>query len=52
MVALEPETGRVLARWGAATFWMPHSLTLDREGNVWVTDVGRHQVRSNSGTCT
>ena len=23
---------------------MPHGLSLDSEGNIWVTDVGRHQV--------
>jgi len=23
---------------------MPHGLTVDNDGNVWVTDVGRHQV--------
>lgn len=23
---------------------MPHGLTLDSEGFIWVTDVGRHQV--------
>ena len=23
---------------------MPHGLTIDDDGNVWVTDVGLHQV--------
>lgn len=23
---------------------MPHMLTVDRHNNIWVTDVGRHQV--------
>ena len=23
---------------------MPHGLSLDSAGNIWVTDVGRHQV--------
>jgi hypothetical protein len=23
---------------------MPHGLQLDTEGNIWITDVGRHQV--------
>ena len=23
---------------------MPHGLTVDKDGNIWVTDVGRHQV--------
>lgn len=38
------QTGRVLASWGADTFIMPHGLTIDRDDNVWLTDVGRHQV--------
>lgn len=25
-------------------FYMPHGLTIDHEGNVWVTDVALHQV--------
>ena len=25
-------------------FYLPHGLTVDHENNVWVTDVGRHQV--------
>ena len=37
-------TGKLLASWGAGEFIMPHGLTLDREDNVWLTDVGRHQV--------
>jgi peptidylamidoglycolate lyase len=37
-------TGRVLTSWGANAFIMPHGLTIDRDDNVWLTDVGRHQV--------
>jgi peptidylamidoglycolate lyase len=37
-------TGALLDRWGAGRFIMPHGLTLDAEGNVWLTDVGLHQV--------
>jgi peptidylamidoglycolate lyase len=29
---------------GAHLFYMPHGLTVDHEGNIWVTDVGLHQV--------
>merc|ERR1711862_617465 len=25
-------------------FYMPHGLDIDGEGNIWVTDVGLHQV--------
>ena len=37
-------TGRVVRSWGAGQFIMPHGLTIDHEDNVWLTDVGRHQV--------
>lgn len=38
------QTGRLLTSWGASTFIMPHGLTIDHDDNVWLTDVGRHQV--------
>jgi hypothetical protein len=26
---------------------MPHGLSVDAEGNIWVTDVAMHQVKQN-----
>ena len=40
----EGASGRHLRSWGANLFVMPHGLTIDRQGNVWVTDVLLHQV--------
>ena len=37
-------SGRLLARWGGGEFIMPHGLSVDRQGKVWITDVGREQV--------
>lgn len=37
-------SGRLLARWGAGEFVMPHGLSIDPQGKVWITDVGREQV--------
>lgn len=37
-------TGRMLAEWGANQFAMPHGLTVDRNDNVWLTDVALQQV--------
>ncbi len=37
-------TGELIAEWGEGMFVMPHGLTVDSEDNVWLTDVGRHQV--------
>ena len=36
--------GRHLRSWGANKFVMPHGLTIDRQDNVWLTDVALHQV--------
>lgn len=41
---IKGKSGKLLAAWGANEFIMPHGLSLDREDNVWLTDVGRHQV--------
>lgn len=38
------QTGKMLAAWGDHRFVMPHGLTVDAEDNVWLTDVGLHQV--------
>lgn len=37
-------SGDVLNSWGANLFIMPHGLTVDKENNVWVTDVGLQQI--------
>jgi peptidylamidoglycolate lyase len=44
ILMLDRQTGKILENWGANLFIMPHGLTVDRDNNVWVTDVGLHQV--------
>ena len=44
VVRMDADTGHVLSAFGADTLYMPHMITLDREGNVWVADTGLHQV--------
>jgi peptidylamidoglycolate lyase len=44
VLALDSETGEVIEHWGAGTFVMPHGLTIDNKDNIWLTDVGLHQV--------
>jgi peptidylamidoglycolate lyase len=41
---LNDETGDLIEWWGADMFVMPHGLTIDNQDNVWLTDVGLHQV--------
>ncbi|PLK22611.1 6-bladed beta-propeller [Porphyrobacter sp. TH134] len=36
--------GTLLARWGAGQFIMPHGLSIDGQGKVWITDVAHEQV--------
>ncbi len=47
-IAIADADGRLIAGWGKNLFIMPHGLSLDASGNVWVTDVGAHQVRQFS----
>lgn len=36
--------GRLLASWGAGQFIMPHGISIDPNGKIWITDPGREQV--------
>jgi hypothetical protein len=36
--------GTLLAQWGAGQFIMPHGLSIDSQGKVWITDVALEQV--------
>ncbi len=44
VVVFDGRSGQLLAGWGKDLFLLPHGLFVDRQDNVWVTDVGRHQV--------
>ena len=41
---IDGRTGKLLSAWGTNLFIMPHGIGMDREDNVWITDVGRQQV--------
>lgn len=36
--------GKFIRGWGDEHIKTPHGLRIDRDGNVWVTDIGNHQV--------
>jgi sugar lactone lactonase YvrE len=40
------KTGKLLKSWGEGMFVFPHGATIDREGNLWVTDA---QVQNGKG---
>jgi peptidylamidoglycolate lyase len=44
ILVLDPDTGDVVSSTGKDMFYMPHGLTVDGEGNIYVTDAGLHQV--------
>ena len=44
VLVLDGETGALIDQWGADLFVMPHGLTIDVDDNLWLTDVGLHQV--------
>lgn len=52
ILELDAETGTIINEWGANQFIMPHGLAVDQHNNIWVTDVGLHQVLkfSHDGT--
>ena len=37
-------SGRLLKKWGERLFALPHSVTVDRQDNIWFTDVALNQV--------
>jgi len=44
IITLDMDKGKIKDKFGGGMFYMPHGLDVDHEGNIWVTDVGLHQV--------
>merc|ERR1712083_469067 len=44
ILTLDANKGKVISSFGKDIFYMPHGLDIDGDGNIWVTDVGLHQV--------
>lgn len=43
-IEIDKATGKIIKSWGSNLFIMPHGLEIDKEDNIWITDVGLHQV--------
>ena len=41
---LQPVCPSYAQSWGDGALVMPHGLSVDPDGNVWVADAGRHQA--------
>ncbi|XP_049814763.1 peptidyl-alpha-hydroxyglycine alpha-amidating lyase 2-like [Schistocerca nitens] len=44
VLTLDAHTGQLKRSWGGGLFYLPHGLTVDPRGHVWVTDVALHQA--------
>ena len=44
ILIIDKDNGKLINSWGDNLFIMPHGLKVDNENNVWVTDVGLHQI--------
>ena len=44
VLIVDKKKGSVIDSWGSDFFIMPHGLTVDDQNNIWITDVGLHQV--------
>eukprot|EP00076_Gallus_gallus_P035476 XP_025001014.1 peptidyl-glycine alpha-amidating monooxygenase isoform X3 [Gallus gallus] len=44
ILVLNPSNAKLLRSTGKNLFYLPHGLSIDKDGNYWVTDVALHQV--------
>ncbi|XP_028929966.1 peptidyl-glycine alpha-amidating monooxygenase isoform X7 [Ornithorhynchus anatinus] len=44
ILVIDPNSAAVLQSTGKNLFYLPHGLSVDKDGNYWVTDVALHQV--------
>ncbi|XP_039561619.1 peptidyl-glycine alpha-amidating monooxygenase isoform X4 [Passer montanus] len=44
IIVLNPSNAKLLHSTGKNIFYLPHGLSVDKNGNYWVTDVALHQV--------
>ncbi|XP_063820146.1 peptidyl-glycine alpha-amidating monooxygenase isoform X2 [Pseudophryne corroboree] len=44
ILVINPNSSAILQSTGRNLFYLPHGLTMDKDGNFWVTDVALHQV--------
>lgn len=49
VVEINFKTRQIVRMWGEKMFYLPHGLSFDHEGNVWLTDVALHQIFKFNG---
>ena len=48
ILILDPDTAEVIDSFGAGLFVMPHGVAVDPFDDIWVTDIGTHQLHKLS----
>lgn len=43
VIQVDAKTGKVIQKWGDNMFYLPHGITVTRNG-IWLTDVGTHMI--------
>ncbi|XP_076444228.1 peptidyl-glycine alpha-amidating monooxygenase A-like isoform X2 [Babylonia areolata] len=44
VVVILSREGKLIRKFGSGQYYMPHGITVDDHGNIWLTDVALHQV--------
>ncbi|XP_020023444.1 peptidyl-glycine alpha-amidating monooxygenase isoform X7 [Castor canadensis] len=44
ILVVDPNSAAILQSSGKSLFYLPHGLSVDKDGNYWLTDVALHQV--------
>ena len=44
VLEIDANTGKLISSWGANMFLVPHGITIDRQNNIFLTDVALQQV--------
>jgi len=48
VLMFDGDTGELKNSWGGGLFIMPHGLSVDKDNNIWLTDVGSQQIHKLS----
>ena len=52
LMRIDQDTGEVVQKCGNGLFWMPHMVSPNRDGSLWVADAGAHTVTKLSRDCS
>ena len=50
IVEIDASSGKILKTFGGGVFVQPHGLTIDKQGNIWVTDVAMKDGEGGYGS--